>query len=261
MKTQVKVYAKAQNRLALGIIKAFYALNPQSKLGDLKKAFPDGLNPDCGSKQIFMSEKEIKKHIDSGEEWYASARGYFVGDDEWLVMSNGERVGVVSMWSKPSIDRLIEQAKKYGIEAVESDEKRGTYRLEYLNGVKSAKGDTPTHGDEVAEFINEMQSLMEEYNIDYVPIMEGNRSDDDWTDDDDGSDLYLVACYDDMLDITYGDSVDEVLDDDGREKMNELFKRIPEKIFPTIEELNETKAKWDGFVLLITCDGLEYEER
>lgn len=138
MKTQVKVYAKAQNRLALGIVKAFYALNPQSTLADLKKAFPDGINPDCGSKQIFMPEKEIKKHIDSGEEWYASARGYFVGDDEWLVMANGERIGVVSMWSKPSTDRLIEQAKKYGIEAEESDEKRGTYRLEYLNGGKSA---------------------------------------------------------------------------------------------------------------------------
>lgn len=141
MKAQVKVYAKAQNRLALGIIKAFYALNPQSTLADLKKAFPDGINPDCGSKQIFMSEKEIKKHIDSGEEWYASARGYFVGDDEWLVMAKGEKIGVVSMWSKPSTDRLIEQAKKYGIEAEESDEKRGTYRLEYLNGGKPASQD------------------------------------------------------------------------------------------------------------------------
>lgn len=134
METKVKVYGRAQNRIALGIINAYLNINPNSTFNDLKKAFPDTINPDCGSRKIFMSEDDINAHIAKGEAWYASARGYFVEDDEWLIMLDGERVGFVSMWSKPSFDRLVTKAKEFGIEVVFSNERTGTYRLEYVNG-------------------------------------------------------------------------------------------------------------------------------
>ncbi len=137
MEKKIRVYAGSQNRIALGIVNAYLEIYPYCSLEDLQVAFPNTLNPDCGSKQIFMTEKDINEHIANGEDWYASPRGYFVKDDEWLVPTIDDgRIGFVSMWSKPSLDRLIEHAKQYGIESVESDEKRGTFRLEYLNGYK-----------------------------------------------------------------------------------------------------------------------------
>lgn len=259
MESKIKVYAKSQNRIALGVINAYLVLYPEATLDDLRKAFPDAINPDCGSKQIFMTQKEIKEHIANGEEWYASARGYFVKEKEWLVMPDGERVGFVSMWSKPSLERLIAQAKEYGIEAVESDEKAGTYRLEYLNGFKPTKQKKSTTDDDaVSSFVEEVKQLMEEYGIDYVPLLETSKW-DEWDEDD----FVKVESYGDMLDITYGDSVDELLDDEGKKQMEDLLGRIPEEIFPTAEQLNanEKYADWGGLVLLVTPDGIEYEER
>ena len=43
---RVRVYGKAQNRTALGIMHAYMVMYPQSKLEDIQKAFPDTLNPD-----------------------------------------------------------------------------------------------------------------------------------------------------------------------------------------------------------------------
>lgn len=259
METKVKVYGKAQNRIALGIINAYMEIHPEADLNELTKAFPDGINPDCGSKQLFMTEDDINEHVENGEEWYASPRGYFVKKNEWLIMPDGERVGFVSMWSKPSLERLVEQAAEYGIEVVESDEKRGTYRLEYLNGFKPTKQkETTSDDDAVSSFVGEVQQLMEEYGIDYVPLLEASKW-DEWDEDD----FVKVESYDDMLDVTYGDSVDELLDDDGKEQMEDLLCRIPDEIFPTAEQLNanEKYADWGGLALLITPNGIEYEER
>ena len=141
METRVKVYGKAQNRIALGIINAYMDLHPQATLKDLQKAFPDTINPDCGGKHLFMTEKDINAHLEKGEKWYASARGYFVNSGEWLVMPDGECVAFVSMWTKPSLDRLIEQAKQYCIEAVVSDEKQGTFRIEHIDVAEPAEKD------------------------------------------------------------------------------------------------------------------------
>jgi hypothetical protein len=138
MKTKIKVYASSQNRIALGVINAYMLINPYLTLDELRNAFPNEINPDCGSKQIFMSEKDIREHVAHGEDWYATARGYFVKDEEWLVPTLEEgRIGFVSMWSKPSYDRLVEKALQYGIEVIESDDKKGSFRLEFVNGFTS----------------------------------------------------------------------------------------------------------------------------
>ena len=140
MVNKVRVYGKAQNRTALGIINAYLVMYPQATMEDLQKAFPNELNPDCGTKQIFMSEKEILDHVAQGDQWYTQAQGYFVKDDEWLVMPDKTRVGVVSMWTKPSFERLVSHAAQYGIEIAKFEEsekgvgKKGSFRLEYLNG-------------------------------------------------------------------------------------------------------------------------------
>lgn len=58
MASNVRVYAMAQNRTALGIAHAYMAMHPDAILDDLRKAFPNELNPDSGVKEIFIYAEE-----------------------------------------------------------------------------------------------------------------------------------------------------------------------------------------------------------
>lgn len=138
MVSKVRVYGKAQNRTALGIINAYLVMYPHATLDDVKKAFPNELNPDSGSKEIILEEGEIQKRVASGDEWYVKGQAYFAEEDEWLVFADKSRAAVVRMWTKPSFERLMEHAKQYGIEIAEFERgmkgQKGGFRLEYLNG-------------------------------------------------------------------------------------------------------------------------------
>lgn len=138
MVSKVRVYGKAQNRTALGIINAYQVMYPHATLEDLKKAFPDELNPDSGSKIILMTMEEVQKNVDEGNEWYVKGQGYFVDEDDLLTMPDKQKVAVVRMWTKESLDRLVNHAKQYGIEIAEFEKgmkgQKGGFRLEYLNG-------------------------------------------------------------------------------------------------------------------------------
>ena len=128
---RVRVYGKAQNRTALGIMHAYMVMYPQSKLEDIQKAFPDTLNPDSGVKKNFIYAEEKGTTAD----W----NGFFKKEEELLTMGDGRKVAVVSMWTKPSFERLVAWAKQYGIivaefEAVNKGGEKGGFRLEYLNG-------------------------------------------------------------------------------------------------------------------------------
>ena len=128
---RVRVYGKAQNRTALGIMHAYMVMYPQSKLEDIQKAFPDTLNPDSGVKKNFSYAEEKGTTTD----W----NGFFKKEEELLTMGDGRKVAVVSMWTKPSFERLVAWAKQYGIivaefEAVNKGGEKGGFRLEYLNG-------------------------------------------------------------------------------------------------------------------------------
>lgn len=132
-KGKIRVYGKAQNRTALGIVKAYIVLHPNATLADLKQAFPDSLNPDSGVKINFITEEEVKAR--EGGEW----NGYFTKEDEMLQLADGTKIAVVSMWTKPSFHRIIDKAEEYGIEIGEyspADKSRtkGGYWLEYING-------------------------------------------------------------------------------------------------------------------------------
>ncbi|MCR4659946.1 MAG: OmpA family protein [Bacteroidales bacterium] len=131
MVNKVRVYGKAQNRTALGIMHAYMVMYPQATMEDLQKAFPNELNPDSGVKKNFVRAGE--KGTD------ANWNGFFQKEDELLTMGDGTKVAVVSMWTKPSFERLVSHAAQYGIEIAKFEEadgggKKGSFRLEYLNG-------------------------------------------------------------------------------------------------------------------------------
>ena len=108
MANKLKVYGKAQNRTALGIMHAYMIINPDATIEDLRKAFPNALNPDRGTDEIFIYSTEEG----SSEKW----DGHFKGEDELLSTGDGKKVAVVKMWTAPSFERTVEHAKQYGIE-------------------------------------------------------------------------------------------------------------------------------------------------
>ena len=130
MVSKVRVYGKAQNRTCLGIAHAYMVMFPDATLEDLRKAFPNNLNPDKGVKEnfIYVDEKGTDANWD----------GYFREDDEVITTGDNKKVSVVKMWTKPSFERMVAQASIYGIEiaSFEKVEKgvKGGFRLEYLNG-------------------------------------------------------------------------------------------------------------------------------
>ena len=132
MARKVRVYGKAQNRTALGIAHAYMVMYPQATLEDLRKAFPNELNPDKGTKEIFIYAEE--KGTDANWD------GYFKEEEELLSMGDGKKVSVVKMWTKPSFERMVSHAKLYDIEVAQFEAaekgfgKKGGFRLEYLNG-------------------------------------------------------------------------------------------------------------------------------
>ena len=131
MPSKVRVYGKAQNRTSLGIMHAYLVMYPQATVEDLRKAFPKAdINPDSGVDEIFQHESE--PHF---KEW---AQWYFEKDDEVLVLQDGSKVAVCTMWTKASFDRLVNHAKLYDIEVAEFEKgqkgEKGGFRLEYLNG-------------------------------------------------------------------------------------------------------------------------------
>ena len=132
MVNKVRVYGKAQNRTALGIMHAYMVMYPRATMEDLQKAFPNELNPDSGVKKNFV------KAGDKGTD--ANWNGFFQKDDELLTMGDGTKVAVVSMWTKPSFDRSVSHAAQYGIEVAKFEAadkgigQKGSFRLEYLNG-------------------------------------------------------------------------------------------------------------------------------
>ena len=130
MPSKVRVYGKAQNRTALGIMHAYHVMYPHATFEDFQKAFPKELNPDCGWPVIFRNREELKTENDLGF-WFAEP-------DEIIKTQDGTKMSVVKMWTKPSFERLVNHAKQYDIEVAEFEKgqrgEKGGFRLEYLNG-------------------------------------------------------------------------------------------------------------------------------
>ena len=125
---KVRVYGKAQNRTALGIVHAYMVMYPHATLADLRKAFPNSLNTTSGQSDLFLDVTDSK----TTSEWY------FVGNDEIIKTGDNKKVALVMMWAKPAFEAIVAHARVYDIvvakfEAVKGGV-RGGFRLEYLNG-------------------------------------------------------------------------------------------------------------------------------
>ena len=130
MSSKVRVYGKAQNRTALGIMHAYSVMYPQATMEDFEKAFPKELNPDSGWPVNFKDSKTLKTENEK-DFWFKE-------DDELLKLQDGTKVAVVKMWTKGSFENLVAHAKQYDIEVAQFEKgqkgEKGGFRLEYLNG-------------------------------------------------------------------------------------------------------------------------------
>lgn len=131
MASKIKVYGRAQNRTALGIVHAYVVMYPHATLEDLRKAFPNSVCPDKGVAENFLP-------LDEALGFNTKMSLYFAKDDEVINLADGTKVALAQVWSKPSFERMVEQGKLYDIEVAEFEKtvgnQKGGYRLEYLNG-------------------------------------------------------------------------------------------------------------------------------
>lgn len=132
MPGKIRIYGKAQNRTALGIVHAYVVMYPHATLADLRKAFPDSLCPDSGVRDLLLPVAEAEK-------FNTKMSLYFTKPDEVLTLADGSQVALAQVWSKPSFERIVAQGKLYDLEVAEFEKtsapgQKGGYRLEYLNG-------------------------------------------------------------------------------------------------------------------------------
>ncbi len=130
MTSNVRVYGKAQNRTALGIMHAYRIMFPQATMADFEKAFPKELNPDSGWPVNFKRLEDCKTENERNF--------WFIEPDEVIKLQDGTKMVVVKMWTKSSFERLVNHAKQYAVEVAEFEKgqrgEKGGFRLEYLNG-------------------------------------------------------------------------------------------------------------------------------
>lgn len=136
MASKIRVYGKAQNRTALGIVNAYLLMNPKATLEDLREAFPNSLNPDKGVAENFIPAEDADK-------FNTKMSLYFAKPDEVIKLQDSSKVALAQVWSKPSFERMVEQGKLFDIEVAEFDKtgkgEKGGYRLEMLNGYTPPK--------------------------------------------------------------------------------------------------------------------------
>ena len=144
MASKVRVYGKAMGWTALGIVDAYLKMYPHATLEDLNKAFPReqliGNNKYNG--MLLDTVENLKKAAEATEKTFDDEVVDGMIDKHWYVtLQDGTDVGFNNlMWTKDNFPKIVEQAKLYDIEIAEFVEaekgfgKRGSYRLEYLNG-------------------------------------------------------------------------------------------------------------------------------
>lgn len=134
MPSKVRVYGKAQNRTALGIVNAYLVMYPHATKEDLEKAFPLELQDGGSWKSLFCTPDEWNKKNESSQGlWFAEK-------DEILHLQDGTQLIFLKLWPKESFEGIVSHAKQYDIEVAkfEAADKgfgaKGGFRLEYLNG-------------------------------------------------------------------------------------------------------------------------------
>lgn len=138
---KVLVHGKAMNRTVLGIANAYLKINPNATLSDLNKAFPIKLNAANQVSKIFWERSAAKRKMKDFGNGYEP---FFLKDDEIIILKDGTKVAMFSMWQKNDFASIVEHAKQFGIQVASFEKaetlKRGEFRLEYLNGFVPNKG-------------------------------------------------------------------------------------------------------------------------
>ena len=131
MASKVRVYGKAQNRTALGIVNAYLVMYPHATAEDLNKAFPLELQSHGTWKSLFRTPEEYAANEANQGLWFAE-------EDEILHLQDGTQLIFLKLWPKDKFENIVNHAKLYDIEIAEFEKgEKGTtggYRLEYLNG-------------------------------------------------------------------------------------------------------------------------------
>lgn len=133
MGSKIKVTAKAQNQLALGIAHAYALLHPEADLAAMRAAFPTSIAPDKGVEELFLPEDEaIARNTNMSL--------YFAKPDQIIVLGNGQRIALAQVWTRSSLDNLLKHIEDMPIEAnqIEADKAKDEgikgFRIDYLNG-------------------------------------------------------------------------------------------------------------------------------
>lgn len=141
MASKVRVYGKAQNRTALGIVNAYLVMYPHASLEDLRKAFPDRLNNwkiKGKDSMMFVSDKEKDLILSKYGDANVYEENFLSKPEEVMKLQDGTIVSMRGGWSKEDFEALVNWAKQYDIEVAEFKPskpfEKGGFVLEYLNG-------------------------------------------------------------------------------------------------------------------------------
>lgn len=135
MADKVKVYGKAQNRTALGVVHAYARMHPALTLDELRNAIPDSVCPDSGVKQLFLPVAEAKGFNEKMSL-------YFVKPGETVTLADGTVVAMAQVWSKASLERLADTVSAYCIALADPDKSVADgagFRIELLDGYQYPK--------------------------------------------------------------------------------------------------------------------------
>ena len=102
MPSKIRVYGKAQNRTALGIVHAYVVMYPHATLEDLRKAFPNSICPDRGVPENFLPVEEAEKYNEKMSL-------YFAKPDEVIELQDGSKIALSQVWSKSSFELIVQQ--------------------------------------------------------------------------------------------------------------------------------------------------------
>lgn len=141
MASKVRVYGKAQNRTALGIVNAYLVMYPHATLEDLRKAFPDRLNNwkiKGKDSMMFVSDKEKDLILSKYGDASVYEENFLSKPEDVMKLQDGTKVSIRKGWSKEDFEALVNWAKQYDIEVAEFEPskpfEKGGFVLEYLNG-------------------------------------------------------------------------------------------------------------------------------
>lgn len=129
------VVGKSQNRTALGMMRAFLAMFPETTLDELYHRFSkENVCPDLGMDKLFFSLEELEAGRATGNPWFVNDGVAFTKAGEWLTLSDGQQIAFNKMWTAKSLELLkadMATSNIFGDVDVADKEERTGFRVTY----------------------------------------------------------------------------------------------------------------------------------